>query len=85
MLNGTVAFEYVVNKVDNLFANSRFWVDESHIAKSCLTSEEMREYANGKEYIYAWHISDLKIYDKPYELLHFGLKRAPQKLSIYYS
>ena len=68
---GKVAFEYVVNKVDNLFANSRFWVDESHIAKSCLTSEEMRKYANGKEYIGGYHISDLKIYDKPKELGEF--------------
>ena len=60
-----------VNKVDNLFALSRFWIDESHIKKSCLTSEEMRKYANGKEYIYGWHISDLKIYDKPKELGEF--------------
>lgn len=38
------------------------------LAESCLTVKEMREYAGDKPIIYAWHISDLKIYDKPKEL-----------------
>lgn len=34
---------------------------------ACLTQEEIVDYGNGKT-LYGWHISDLKIYDKPKEL-----------------
>ena len=39
-------------------------------AGSCLTSEELLQYGKGKP-LYGWHISDLKIYDKPRELGEF--------------
>ena len=38
---------------------------------SCVSVSELKEYANGKQ-LYGWHISDLKIYDKPRELSEFG-------------
>ena len=38
--------------------------------KTCLTPEEEWEYGKGKT-LYGWHISDLKIYDKPKELSEF--------------
>ena len=37
---------------------------------SCLTWKELQEYGKGKP-LYGWHISDLKIYDKPKELGNF--------------
>ena len=37
---------------------------------ACLTVEELQDYCNGKN-IYFWHISNLKIYDKPKELSEF--------------
>ena len=37
---------------------------------SCVRREDIREYANGKE-VFGWHISDLKIYDRPKELSEF--------------
>lgn len=37
---------------------------------SCVSVSELKEYANGKP-LYGWHISDLKIYDKPRELSEF--------------
>lgn len=55
-------------------------------AGACLTAEEMYSYSKGKT-LYGWHISDLKIYDKPRNLSEFGkvgfghevpLKRPPQ-------
>ena len=45
-------------------------IEKQLVGMACLTEEELREYANGK-YCYAWHISDLKIYDKPRELSEF--------------
>ena len=46
-------------------------------SKSCLSFADIYEYI-GERYGYAWHISDLKIYDKPKELSEFGLSRPPQ-------
>lgn len=37
---------------------------------SCLTWKELQEYGKGKP-LYGWHISNLKIYDKPKELSEF--------------
>ncbi len=45
-------------------------IEKQLVGMACLTEEELHEYANGK-YCYAWHISDLKIYDKPRELGDF--------------
>lgn len=45
-------------------------IEKQLVGMACLTEEELREYANGK-HCYAWHISDLKIYDKPRELSEF--------------
>lgn len=38
--------------------------------QTCLTSADIVKYLNGF-YGYGWHISDLKIYDKPKELSEF--------------
>lgn len=39
-------------------------------AASCMTGEEIANYADGKN-IYGWHISDLKVYDRPRSLRSF--------------
>lgn len=39
-------------------------------SESCLTTPQIEKYLGGKDG-YAWHISDLKIYDKPKELPQF--------------
>lgn len=47
--------------------------------KMCLTSNEVKEYGNGRT-LYGLHISDLKIYDEPKELIEFkNLKGEPIK------
>jgi predicted transcriptional regulator len=38
--------------------------------KLCLTEEEINDYGNGKD-LYAWHIKNLDIFDKPMELREF--------------
>lgn len=45
-------------------------IDDEDLQKACLTEEEFKRYGNGKP-LYGWHISDLKIYDKPKELSEF--------------
>ena len=41
------------------------------VQNSALTAKDIKEYANGKGWVYGLHISDLKIYDKPKELSEF--------------
>lgn len=45
-----------------------YWIPEQ--GKMCLSYNEICTYGNGKP-LYGWHISDLKIYDKPKELSEF--------------
>ena len=71
---GQIIGEFVCDRITNLFAESRFWIDEKIVEKTCLTGNQIREYANGKESIYGWHISDLKIYDKPRDAGEFLFK-----------
>ena len=44
---------------------------------SGLSPADFIEYGKGKP-LYGWHISGLKVYDKPKKLEDFGLKRPPQ-------
>ena len=45
-------------------------IDDDLILDTCLDREDINIYAKGKT-LYGWHISDLKIYDKPKELGNF--------------
>lgn len=69
ILSGKVIGEFVCDKVE--------CIKENHIynaailcKKSCLSIHEIAEYTKGKTF-YAWHISQLKIYDTPKELGEF--------------
>ena len=80
---GKIISEFVCDKVDQIieatagicFADKDFNIldGENELKKTCLSVDELANYLgedknglckNG----YAWHISDLKIYDKPKEL-----------------
>lgn len=39
--------------------------------RGCIRREQLFEYANGAE-LYGWHITDMKIYNKPKSLSEFG-------------
>ena len=61
-LNGKVIGEFVCDKI----------AGEGETIRGCtgFSMEELQDYCDGKD-IYGWHISDLKIYDKPKELSEF--------------
>ena len=85
--NGKVIGEFVCDRVDERwFYISTDGVPITDIEKDfealcCLKRKEIINYAlqpnkavkvhNGTMFIYGWHISDLKIYDKPKELSEF--------------
>ena len=55
----------------------------------CLTQSELRAYGKG-ENLYGWHISNLKIYDKPKELSEFrtvdlqGVRKCKSRKQSYF-
>ena len=85
ILNGSqkVIGEFVCDKVDKIVLTARGYTINNDIAytnkvarESCLYFDDLQKYL-GENVGYAWHISDLKIYDKPRELGEFGIARAP--------
>lgn len=87
---GKVIGEFVCDKIDEYLCKEYEWDDgdvslEYRIRtvegqKTCLEYDEIREYGNERP-LYFWHISSLKIYDKPKELSELyicdGDKRRP--------
>lgn len=87
-LNGKVVAEFTLKEYETLCRRNKdktttmFVVDREKFEKySCLTWDEYCEYhrpKNGKfSNSYAWHIDDLKIYDKPKELSEFKKPELP--------
>lgn len=52
-------------------------INNERLKKTCLTRQELYIYGKDKP-LYGWHISDLKIYDKPLLLSELGVTRPPQ-------
>lgn len=67
--------EFFCNKIDE-YTFSRYEAEYriTHVEQKlmCLNYPEMIQYGKG-ETLYGWHISDLKIYDKPKELGEFKI------------
>ena len=54
---------------------------ENFLTAACLSEEEVVRYRENLPYykpLYGWHISNLKIYDKPLSLSELGVNRPPQ-------
>ena len=54
---------------------------ENFLTAACLSEKEVVRYRENLPYckpLYGWHISDLKIYDKPLLLSELGVNRPPQ-------
>lgn len=85
LLNGKVIGEFVCDRIicsqayfDSQGKNHLTNIFEEDIKRTCLTEYELWNYIAGKAVKanemydgYLWHISDLKIYDKPKELSEF--------------
>jgi len=91
-VNGKVVAKFTLNKIENFVngmnelerewdgkpdAEYDYFAYEKALEKACLTYEEADKYCPDQSF-YAWHISDLEVFDEPKELDEFGLKRAPQ-------
>ena len=72
VMNGKVIGEFICDGIIDFHDNGEAFVaiTDYDLTGCCLNYKELYEYANGKV-LYGWHISDLKIYDKPKELSEF--------------
>lgn len=73
-VNGKVIGEFVCYNVDEYtfsHYNAEYRVTHVEQKGMCLNQPELILYGKGKT-LYGWHISDLKIYDKPRELSEFA-------------
>lgn len=59
-----IAFERNDRYIDTMLNNN-------DLKKMCLTAQELFNYIGIGKHLYGWHISNLKIYDKPKELSEF--------------
>ena len=92
--HGKVIGEFVCDKVDKIIPLRHtyynyiglpianvieygIWNDD--LAQMCLKKKEIDNYGKGKT-LYGWHISDLKIYDRPKELSEF--KKTKDKIAM---
>lgn len=66
---GKVIGEFVCNYIDEFDCDSRAYRKLAEWS-SCLTEQEIINYSNGQT-LYAWDISQLKIYDKSKDLSEF--------------
>ena len=66
-----IAFERNDNYIDSMLNNN-------DLKKMCLTAQELFDYIGVGKHLYGWHISDLKIYDKPLSLSELGVNHPPQ-------
>ena len=76
--SGKVIGEFVCDKIsdyhldpNNPFDNVIYYdIQEQELWATCLTDDDLAKYGKGKT-LYGWHISELKIYEKPKELSEF--------------
>ena len=90
--NGKVIGEFICNEVEEFhewelspqgkFADFERERLENFLTAACLSEEEVVRYRENLPYfkpLYGWHISDLKIYDKPKPIMQF-YKPCPIKI-----
>ena len=70
--NGRVIGEFICNNASEL--DYVYYWNNGYEFETCLTYRQVADYGKGKT-LYGWHISDLKIYDKPKELSEFYTKK----------
>ena len=79
--NGKIIGEFVCDNVTVFSVLDNGSVQDfifNKLENSCLSYGEISRYIGINKVGYSWHISDLKIYDKPRELSEFKAARPPQ-------
>ena len=95
VFNGNVAGEFICDSIvtynydycphpeigmDYDCGDSWWEISDEDLESACLAEKEFRYYAFGREEMYGWHISNLKIYDVPLEITAFRKPELPTGL-----
>jgi predicted transcriptional regulator len=82
--NGKIIGEFVCDRIIDipytkpfLYYGKKMYHSNKCSKEACLSYLELENYLGDKDG-YGWHISDLKIYDKPILLEELGVDKAPQ-------
>lgn len=85
ILNGKIVASFDLNKIEEMSIKyGEGWVTSSGLnindieSKSKVSRSNLYKYKGNSKYLYGWHIENLEILDKPLELSHFSLSKAPQ-------
>lgn len=66
-VKGKVVAKFTLNKCQEWHNYS--WQEIT--SNGCVSDDELKKYANGRESLYIWHIDNLEIFEKPIELKEF--------------
>ena len=69
--NGMVIGEFICTGFKEIDTKSPSYITDEILDESCLTADQIKDYANGAEMLYGWIIKDLKLYKKPKSLSQF--------------
>ena len=89
--NGMVIGEFVCSEIEPYAEYELLYgldeISDSRVEEySCVSIDELLRYKGKNDLLYGWHITDLKIYDKPKELSGFyGYKKCKSCMSGYKS
>lgn len=64
----------------NEWSNDDIETEIRDIRESCIPKEKLNAYAGKKPVLYAWHISNLKVYEKPVEFGKFCNKFCLERI-----
>lgn len=93
--NGKVVAKFTLNKIENFIngmnelerewdgkpdAEYDYFAYEKALEKACLTYDEADEYCPDQSF-YAWHISNLQIFDEPKEISEFKYEKKKVRLT----
>lgn len=72
--NGKVIGEFTCDRIDKIIPSDEpygiYDIDDDYVRKTCLENGALWDYGRGAA-LHGWHISGLKIYDKPRKLSEF--------------
>lgn len=69
--DGMVIGEFICTGFKEISTKYPSYIADEILDESCLTANQLRDYANGADMLYGWIIKDLKLYKKPRSLSQF--------------
>lgn len=69
--DGMVIGEFICTGFKEITTKAPCYVSDEILDTSCLTANQIRDYANSADMLYGWMIEDVKLYKKPKRISEF--------------